>query len=58
MKAIIKQNPKSKQFRFIFKADNGKLLDGRDSYHNKGDIVKMLKKYFPQFPIVDLTKKK
>ena len=57
MKVTIKQNQKSKQFRFVFIADNGKKLDPRDSYHNKKDIEKMLKKYFPQFPIEDLTKK-
>jgi len=43
------------QFRFMPKASNGKKLSDRDFYKRKATLVRMLKKNFPDFEIVDLT---
>lgn len=45
------------QFRFTPVADNGRILSDRDYYRNKYDLLKMLKKYFKDWEIVDETVK-
>lgn len=59
MKAIIKKIKKGRnkgQFRFVLKADNGENLSQNEAYHNKGDILSVIAKYFGNFQVVDETK--
>lgn len=47
------------QFRFVLRADNGKLIDPRDTYHRRIDCIKaitLLMDTNRDTPVVDLTK--
>jgi uncharacterized protein YegP (UPF0339 family) len=51
------RSKRSKEFRFKLLASNGQNLSDREFYKRKSTLIKMLKKNFPGFKIVDQTKK-
>jgi len=59
MKAIIKRVKSGKlkgQFRYILVANNGEpIADARETYTKKHNVIKLLKKYFSDFIISDLS---
>lgn len=60
MKAIIKTVTRGKlkgQFRFILKAKNGEIIATSETYTQKHNVKDLLAKHFPNFEIVDVTKK-
>lgn len=59
MKAIIKKVKQGKmkgQFRFVLKGRNGETIAVSETYTQKHNVTKLLKKYFTLFEIVDETK--
>lgn len=57
MKAILKQVTHGKykgQWRFILKGENGETVAHGETYHNKGDMLLTLSRYFPNFPISNI----
>jgi uncharacterized protein YegP (UPF0339 family) len=56
MKAIIKKVKKGKrkgEFKFLLIADNGENLSQNETYTQKHNVEEVLRKYFPNFEIVD-----
>lgn len=50
-----KYTGKPDQFRFKLKGTNGKVIATSELYKNKRDVTSLLKKYFPQFEVEDLS---
>jgi hypothetical protein len=46
-----------KEFYYILRGDNGEILVDSETFTRKQSCQEVLKKYFPTFEIVDLTKK-
>lgn len=60
-KAIIKRiktGKKAGQFRFTLKGKNGENLSPQETYTQKHNVIEVITEYFPEFEIIDTTKKK